>query len=124
MREDGAVLLVQRGRPPRVGSWSLPGGRVEREETLEAAIVREVREETGLSVSVRAPLGVVHLTREGFRYDIHEFLCSVEGRSEAAPGDDAADVVWVDDSDFPRLGVSPEVVKVIGRARSLLPSPR
>ena len=56
---DGRVLIVRRGRPPAHGLYTLPGGGVELGETLEGAIIREVREETGLAI---APLALV-----GFR---------------------------------------------------------
>jgi len=123
LRDDGRVLLVKRGRPPREGAWSLPGGRVEGRETLEAAIVREVLEETGLRVRVTASLGVVRVSREGFRYDIHEFSCSIDGPESATAGDDAAEVLWADTRELGTLGVSSKAVKVIGRAMTLVPSP-
>ena len=56
---DGRVLIVRRGRPPAHGLYTLPGGGVELGETLEDAVIREVREETGLAI---APLALV-----GFR---------------------------------------------------------
>src|SRR5215471_18887872 len=56
---DGQVLIVRRARPPAHGLYTLPGGGVELGETLEQAIIREVREETGLEI---APLALV-----GFR---------------------------------------------------------
>jgi ADP-ribose pyrophosphatase YjhB (NUDIX family) len=56
---DGQVLIVRRARPPAHGLYTLPGGGVELGETLEGAIMREVREETGLEI---APLALV-----GFR---------------------------------------------------------
>jgi 8-oxo-dGTP diphosphatase len=56
---DDRVLIVRRGRPPAHGLYTLPGGGVELGESLEQAVIREVREETGLAI---APLALV-----GFR---------------------------------------------------------
>lgn len=58
-RADGAILLVQRGRPPEQGHWGLPGGKVDWMETVEQAVIREVEEETGLCVAVSRLLCVV-----------------------------------------------------------------
>jgi ADP-ribose pyrophosphatase YjhB (NUDIX family) len=68
---DGRVLIVRRGRPPAHGLYTLPGGGVELGETLEQAVIREVREETGLAI---APLALV-----GFREAI---ACDAAGRVE------------------------------------------
>jgi 8-oxo-dGTP diphosphatase len=53
------VLLIRRGQAPRVGEWSIPGGRVERGETLRGALQREVSEETGLVVRVESLIDAV-----------------------------------------------------------------
>ena len=55
---EPAVLLIRRAQEPLKGEWSLPGGAVELGETLEAAIRREVLEETGLKVTVQRLTGV------------------------------------------------------------------
>ena len=63
---DGKVLIVRRARPPANGLYTLPGGGVELGETLEEAVVREVREETGLDVEPVALAGYRQaITRDG-----------------------------------------------------------
>ncbi len=54
---DGRVLIVRRARPPAHGLYTLPGGGVELGETLEQAVVREIREETALEIEPVALVG-------------------------------------------------------------------
>jgi 8-oxo-dGTP diphosphatase len=93
--KDGEVLLIRRGKPPKLGSWSLPGGAQELGETIEDAVVREVLEETGLEVRVIAFLDVIDLIEkeaEGIRYHytLLDYLAEVTGGT-LSPGTDAAD---------------------------------
>jgi len=53
------VLLIRRGKPPRLGEWSLPGGRIEWGERAEAAALRELREETAVEGAILGLLDVV-----------------------------------------------------------------
>ena len=113
---SGRLLLVRRGRPPGVGTWSLPGGHVEAGETLEAAVVREVREETGVATRVVCGLGVVALEREGFVYAIHEhLLVPLADGAHPVAGDDADDARWVSREELVALGVRGDAVAVIER---------
>jgi 8-oxo-dGTP diphosphatase len=92
--DDGALLLVRRGRGPAAGEWSVPGGRVERGETLAEAVVREVAEETSLEVVCGPLLGWVERIGDDHHHVILDFEATLLGGTLAA-GDDAAEAAWV-----------------------------
>ena len=99
----GRLLLIQRGHDPGRGLWSIPGGRIEDGETDEAALVREVGEETGLLVTAGPLIGTV--TRPGpggTEFEIRDYAAVVTGGTLAA-GDDAADVRWASPAELDRL---------------------
>lgn len=90
----GRLLLIQRGHEPGKGLWSVPGGRVEPGESDEQAVIREVREETGLSVAPGRLVGTVRRPGPGGSvFDIRDYAATVTGGTLAA-GDDAADARW------------------------------
>lgn len=87
------ILLIRRGHPPGEGQWSVPGGRVEPGESDAEAVVREVREETGLEVRAGTLLGAVVREGPGATYDIYDYTAVVTG-GDLAAGDDAAAAAW------------------------------
>ncbi len=102
--EQGRVLLIRRGTEPMLGQWTLPGGLLEVGESLLAGVVREVREETGLTVE---PIELIELLdriqREGerirYHYVIADYLCRlVGGQLQAASDADA--VRWVERAEW------------------------
>jgi 8-oxo-dGTP diphosphatase len=111
--DDGRLLLVLRARAPAAGTWSLPGGRVEPGEDDATATAREVREETGLTVSVERFVGAVRRDGPGgVRYDIRDYACRPTGGT-LVPGDDAADARWWAPEDVRRLPTSPGLVEAL-----------
>jgi ADP-ribose pyrophosphatase YjhB (NUDIX family) len=103
------MLLILRGHEPSMGLWSIPGGRIEPGETGEQAVVREVREETGLEVTCGALLGSVERPGlAGAIIEIRDYYAFVVG-GELAAGDDAADTRWVTQSDVAALDARAEL---------------
>ncbi|HTT44876.1 MAG TPA: NUDIX hydrolase [Thermoplasmata archaeon] len=93
---SGRVLLVRRGRPPFRGLWALPGGFVELRETVEEALVRELREETGLLGRPVAIVGVYSGPHRDPRKPTTTVAFLVTGPGGAPTGgDDAARAEWV-----------------------------
>ena len=115
------VLLARRGHAPLEGHWSLPGGMVELGEGLEAALVREVFEETGLQVDVGPVVEVLDRIertaddRVAYHYVIIDYLCRSRG-GQPARGSDAAEVCWADVADLAQYGLTEEATAVIQKA--------
>ncbi|KQY35677.1 phosphohydrolase [Caulobacter sp. Root1455] len=95
------VLLIKRGTPPRLGQWSLPGGRLERGETTVVAALRELAEETGVEAELLGLVDVVDglfTSRETGATTRHYVMIDYAARwisGEPVAGDDAAEARFV-----------------------------
>jgi len=122
--DHGRVLLIKRAHEPLKGEWSLPGGAVDVGEALHTAVVREVREETGLEVEVDCLVEVVErITRDEagrvqYHFVIADYLCRPTG-GRLASASDAAAAEWADLDDLGRFHLPPTALTVIRQAVSV-----
>lgn len=121
---EGRVLLVRRGQPPAMGTWSLPGGLVDLGETVEAAAVREVAEECGIAVRLAGVAGVVDRIvhdehgRIRYHYVVIDYLAYPHSTCLTA-GTDAAEARWVPVAEVHTHAVTEAVADMIRRALEL-----
>jgi 8-oxo-dGTP diphosphatase len=99
--ESGRILLIRRsmasGADP--AAWDLPGGKLDYGETVGEGLVRETREETGLTVVVGRPLHVTHFTKEPFWVTSITFVCAVAG-GEVQLSAEHDEFAWIEPSDL------------------------
>jgi 8-oxo-dGTP diphosphatase len=124
--DGGRVLLVQRGRPPAVGHWSIPGGLVDVGEEVEAAVLREVAEECGLTVLLHGLVGFVDrivrdaVGRVQYHYVLLDFLATpCDGQGHARAGSDAQAIRWAAVEELGALDVTEGLEVMIRRALAM-----
>jgi len=122
---DGRVLIVQRGKEPGRGIWSLPGGHVEPGETALEAAQRELGEETGIAADLAQLVGLYDIIRRDAAgaVTLHYAIACYAGlwaSGEAVAAGDAMAARWVSPAEMPGLAFAPHVKDAIGRARTLL----
>ena len=119
--EKGRILLVERGKDPLKGWWSLPGGIVETGEKLVNAMRREVREETGLEVDVLSMFEIFERVipddagRTEYHYVLIDYLCKVVGGTLEAASD-VSRAAWVSQPELSKYRVTEGTVAVVERA--------
>ena len=93
--DDNRLLLVRRKNEPGLGSWSVPGGRVEPGETVQEAVVRELLEETGVEGVCTGLIGVVERIGDDHHFVILDYSVEVLAPSTPMAASDALEARWV-----------------------------
>jgi ADP-ribose pyrophosphatase YjhB (NUDIX family) len=123
-RADGRVLLATRTAPPASDVWSLPGGKVEAGETLEAAALRELMEEVGVEARIlgfNRHVEIIHREPDGrvaHHFVVASFVAAhVAG--EPSPGPEAGAVMWADPFDLRGLPTTRQLAEVLRAAHGI-----
>ena len=122
--QDDRVLLVQRARPPAVGSWTVPGGKVELGESLEEAAHRELLEETNLTATLGPIVEILdRVIRDeageiAYHFVILDFLGS-NPRGELRAASDSLDARFVPLAELDRYVLTDGLTAVIARAQAM-----
>lgn len=118
------VLMIKRGKPPRAGAWSLPGGRQKLAETVRDCALRELVQETGVEATIGPLVDVVDsMTRDEdgglqYHYTLVDFRADwISG--EPQPGGDAADARWFSPTELANMDLWQETRRVIEMARGM-----
>lgn len=118
-------LLIRRGKPPRYGQWSIPGGRQELGETTRETAVREIKEETDLEIELVGLVDVYDAIRIDTSGSIASHFTLIDFTAhwvsgEAVAGDDAIGVGWFKLDDLVELKLWKETEHVIRASRRLI----
>ena len=117
-------LLIQRGTPPRLGQWSIPGGRQELGETVKEAVLRETKEETGLSVRITDFLGVIDSIQKDQNGQIEFHATLIDFSAEwisghATASSDVIDCAWHRLDDLKALKLWEQTTRIIQKSAKL-----
>ncbi|NNC37522.1 MAG: NUDIX hydrolase [Hyphomonadaceae bacterium] len=88
------VLIVRRRNPPNAGAWSIPGGRIEPDEDYEAAVHRELREETRIRAEIVGEITEIDVEFDDVAYRLHDYA-AIWTEGEPVAGDDASEARFI-----------------------------
>lgn len=124
----GRTVLIRRGTEPLLGQWSIPGGTIEVGETLEEAVCRELREETGLEVHVLELIELfdrIYLENSAapaqdrkkprYHYVIADYLCELVG-GEPRAGSDVTDLAFAREDELGKFHLTEKATSVVKKA--------
>jgi len=120
-RGDGKILVLKRNNRDdhKPGIWETVGGGMDQKETPQKELVREILEETGLTIEVETPFNVFTFIRDTGEFKVGiTFLCKyIDG--EVVLSDEHSEYRWIDPKEFSQLESIPSLYEEIARYASL-----
>lgn len=123
--KDNTILATQRGYGEFKGKWEFPGGKVEENENLENAIIREIKEETNADISVIEYLSTIEYEYPTFNLIMHTYLCELKNDNLSFVYHDDNNLehdnmIWLDLNDLEHLDWLPADVLVVNDIKKKL----
>jgi len=120
--QDDKILLVRRANAPNKGLWALPGGKVDAGETIAAAAIRELREETSLKAIPKNIFFIREIIEDGFHYVLN-CIRAENPIGDLAAGDDAAEARWMSITDIQDVETVTGLADILEYSRSRIGLP-
>jgi 8-oxo-dGTP diphosphatase len=111
--DDDRLLMIRRGHGPAAGTWSVPGGHIERGETAAEAVVRELQEETGLDGLCGGFIGWIELIEPTHHLVVLDFRVDLLVDDQPRGGSDAVEAAWVPLADVADLTLAPGLARFL-----------
>lgn len=118
IRKDGRIFATQRGYGPWKDWWEFPGGKMEAGESPQEALLREIREELSIDISVDALLKTIHYDYPAFHLTMHCFLCSLLEEAPHLNEHEAA--CWLDAASLDKVNWLPADLQLLPLLRQVL----
>lgn len=125
IKKDDHILATQRGYGEFKGKWEFPGGKVEKDESLEHAIIREIKEETNADINVSQFINTIEYDYPNFHLIMHSFLCEiikneVEFTFHNQTELEHENMIWLDINDLEHLDWLPADILVVDKLKKIL----
>lgn len=105
--EDGKLLLLYKDNDDY---YEFPGGKVEEDESIDGAALRETMEEIGCKVKILKHLTAIEFEKNGKTYLSHKFLAKIESGMPYADGIEHSDILWLPIKEYKKYNLAPNAV--------------
>ena len=115
--KDNALLATQRGYGEFKGKWEFPGGKIQKGESQEKALIREIKEELNADITIIDYLDSIEYTYPDFHLKMHSYICNLKSGIDFVYHDsenlEHENMVWLDFNDIEHLDWLPADLLVI-----------
>ena len=121
--KDGNILATQRGYGEFKGKWEFPGGKIEKGEMEEKALLREIKEELNADINIIDYLTTVSYDYPNFHLIMHTYICTLKNNLQFVYHNDKElehdNMIWLEKEDLENIDWLPADIKVVKAYKKL-----